>query len=327
MSTHQSSPLSTASQPARLALSLADAGSSGIIDIRNLRSEPLSLSLRESLSQSSPRPPLPHPSPPPRRWWAAIGSAVALSLGMIGLSVALAPTAEAVTEHPGRAQGQLAMLEAVADPGELAAAASPVPTRKATRSRANHDTSTSDDEPAEATPDDVDAAAAEEAEPAPEPEPRSATRRARSRTTSSPRRSPPKDTTASKAKNGSIPVECVLDPSRCDARGSAAKTPATSTSPRPAPLPAKLSLSQLKQALATTKADARRCGPEHGVDPGITVRVKLSIEGTTGSVLSATPLDEHATGSLGRCVARALAQTQFSRFSTGRMGTIYSVRL
>jgi hypothetical protein len=55
--------------------------------------------------------------------------------------------------------------------------------------------------------------------------------------------------------------------------------------------------------------------------------VQLSIEGTTGLVLSATPQGEHADGSLGRCVARALEKTSFPRFTAPRMGTLSSVRL
>ncbi|MCA9712196.1 MAG: hypothetical protein KDK70_40545, partial [Myxococcales bacterium] len=136
----------------------------------------------------------------------------------------------------------------------------------------------------------------------------------------------PAPAASSPPKGDSVSVECVLDPSRC--RTGESPTP----SPRPgagtdAPLPAKLSAAQLKQALATTKAEARRCGPAHGGEPGTKVEVKLSIDGPTGAVISATPRGEHATGALGRCVAEALGRTEFPRFGAARMGTLYSVRL
>ncbi|WP_266221235.1 hypothetical protein [Paraliomyxa miuraensis] len=254
------------------------------------------------------------------------GVAMALCLGVLGLSTALTPTGEPMLEHSGRTSGQLAMHEAVTGPESRTTTAPRV-------SEAMHA------RPAEVPYEDAPELAEDDpepagpvAEPVAEPEPKPTKKATRTRSTASSRSTKAKVATKNETKNeakakASIPVECVLDPSRCDDRGSITKTTAAEPSSRPAPLPAKLSTSQLKQAFATTKADARRCGPEHGVDPGVTVRVKLSIEGSTGSVLSATPQDEHATGSLGRCVARALAQTEFPRFSSTRMGTIYSVRL
>ena len=83
--------------------------------------------------------------------------------------------------------------------------------------------------------------------------------------------------------------------------------------------PEKLTASQLKSALATTKASARACGPEHGADAGTGVQVKLSIEGATGSVVSASARGDHAGTSLGACVARALARTDFPKFSANRI--------
>ncbi len=57
------------------------------------------------------------------------------------------------------------------------------------------------------------------------------------------------------------------------------------------------------------------------------MRVQLSIEGSTGAVVSAEPQGEHAHDPLGRCVAQALARATFPRFVAKRMGTLYSVRL
>lgn len=332
-------------QPARLALSLSDAGSSGLIDIHDLRAEPLPLSLSSSLPPSRPSP---HPSPPARAGWtrALLGSALVLGLALGALAVRLSPSTTVATEDRARVSGQLAMLEAsAADRGELATERGAPSDRQAARegiappARAGSapNEAALDDRADEVDPAPSEPLATPEAELRPEAEPAQARERPAARSKASKASSaskPAKQSTPTRASkpatpkvDGSIPVACVLDPARCTASGSAAKAPVSAASTRPAPLPAKLSVAQLKAALATTKADARRCGPEHGADPGITVRVKLSIEGSSGEVLSATPQGEHASGSLGRCVAQALGQTRFPRFSSTQMGTIYSVRL
>ena len=128
-------------------------------------------------------------------------------------------------------------------------------------------------------------------------------------------------------KDRSIPVECVLNPASCTKTGQPRTTPGHTT-PKATDKPSsKLSNAQLKKALASTKADARRCGPEHGVDSGTRVAVKLSIEGRTGKVISALAQGDHARSSLGRCVAGALSRTEFPEFSSPRMGMVYTVRM
>ncbi|MEM7158977.1 MAG: hypothetical protein AAF799_39430 [Myxococcota bacterium] len=125
----------------------------------------------------------------------------------------------------------------------------------------------------------------------------------------------------------SIPVECVLNPASCTKTGQPRTSPGHSAEKATETRPSKLSSAQLKKALASTKASARSCGPEHGTASGTRVAVKLSIEGRTGKVVSATAQGDHAGSSLGRCVAGALSRTQFPAFSSPRMGMVYSVRM
>jgi len=53
--------------------------------------------------------------------------------------------------------------------------------------------------------------------------------------------------------------------------------------------------------------------------------VKLSIEGDSGKVTSATPMTPHDSGALGKCVSDALAKTVFPRFKSSVQGTTYPV--
>ncbi|MCA9651842.1 MAG: hypothetical protein H6712_08940 [Myxococcales bacterium] len=302
-----------ATRPARLALSIPDAGSSGIIDVKDLRADPPPLSLSPPMPSSRPV-----RTAGPRWPLAGLLTAVAASLTMVGMAIAIGPSPTVVVQQPLTSAVELAMHGAPEPTIQTAVDRErPEPATTATPRRR----SAAVEPPEETT---AEPAVAEAPEPAPSPEPRA---RAKAKT-SKPRKTEPSAATAEPKAPSSIPVECVIDPSRCTTSGKPrASTGSSPTSPSGAALPAKLTASQLKAALASTKANARSCGPEHGVDPGTTVQVKLSIEGSSGTVVSATPQGEHAGDSLGRCVARALSQTQFPRFSASRMGTLYSVRL
>jgi len=212
---------------------------------------------------------------------------------VVGLATTFEPASKMVAQERSATDGQLAMREV---------SAPPVLTAVDRAAKA----------PARTTP--TKAAPETEATPATNAKTRRAassrSRRKKART-STPRRA------AAKADPPSIETSTVAQTSK----GSSADPS------RPAPRPNKLSTSQLKRALATTKADARRCGPEHGAELGTRVQVKLSIEGITGSVLDASPKGVHEGTSLGRCVALALSRTQFPQFQVARMGTLYSVRL
>lgn len=115
-------------------------------------------------------------------------------------------------------------------------------------------------------------------------------------------------------EKSTLPVECVLDPRACGT-GSASGLRATP------------SASQVRTAIAKVKPEAKRCGDDHGLAAGDKVRVKLSVEGTSGRVTSAKALGDHAGTAAGRCVARALAKATMPRFSKPTAGILYSVRM
>ena len=297
------------STPARLALRLPDAGSSGIIDVADLRAEPIPLSLV---------PPGPAPRPPkPSRAWPLWGLTAMLgaSVMALGLAVVSGPTPTVLVRDAAPIDRPLPMHEA-----DTPVTAAVLEAHEATAPPKDVDASERGDAKAEA--------ATKKTGTSPKAPRASNSRSSRSANKAKTKR---KTTRSSKASSSSgrpsIPVECVLDPSRCD---GTSKTGAGSSTPAPAgpaKRPEKLSVAQLKSALSSTKAQARRCGPEHGVDPGTRVRVKLSIEGASGRVVSATAEGAHAGTSLGRCVANALSRTEFPRFGAKRMGTLYSVRM
>ncbi len=92
-------------------------------------------------------------------------------------------------------------------------------------------------------------------------------------------------------------------------------------------LPDKLSESDVRSGVSPVKGNAKACGSKHGVPAGTVVRVKLSIEGDTGKVLSASAMGEHAGTPVGGCVADALKGAKFRRFKSGQQGTTYPVTM
>ncbi len=289
---------------ARLALRVPSAGSSGLIDVTSLRAEPIPL----SLAPPGP-PPLAEPSTP--RWGlAAITAALGAGLSMVALAAVFQPQATIVVQDSPTVDRQMSMAEVV-EPVE--------------HTTDEHPT----DEPA-ASEAAIDGAPAPVVTPAKSSSKATSKSKSKARTKSSSKRTSKSKSKSKSSKtktsgNDAIAVECVLDPSRCDASGKPSSSTATSGTGKA--LPAKLSTTQLKQGLAKAKASARSCGPQHGVDPGTRVQVKLSIRGATGTVSTATPQAAHAQSSLGRCVATALGQATFPRFSTPQMGMMYTVRL
>ena len=107
-----------------------------------------------------------------------------------------------------------------------------------------------------------------------------------------------------KPKNdGPISVECVIDPSKCDRKGKP-KPPVDTGDGEPDAEPSKAlasapSTAQIRAAMTPVKPQAKACAARHGGKAGDTVRVKLSVSGPTGKVLSAQALDDHAGTSLG----------------------------
>lgn len=198
--------------------------------------------------------------------------------------------------------------------------------------------------PAEAAPEPEPA----RAEPEPEPEPPVAavtppeeesaepegsepeTRSKRPRATRSPRTPKPQPKPQPVAKppkgDGVIPVECVIDPSKCTKSGRR-KDPIATDGTSTKGLPVTPSQSQIRSAMNAVKPQAKACRSRHGGGAGDKVRVKLSVEGSTGRITSAKPLDDHAGTALGRCVADALGKATLPRFSKPQVGVVYAVTL
>ena len=308
-----SSPAVSPSPVARLATRVPDASASGLIDIQSLHAPPLPW----SLASPGPAPPA-KPAPAPRWGLAAVTAALGASVAMVALAAMVQPHATAAIEDHPVVERQMSMQEAAAPPEHTV-----IMHDDASAADAPND----GDEPSSDSATVVASAASKpEVEAKPKTKSKSKTKSRSKSKSKSKTRSKSKSTTASKSSGASdsIPLECVLDPAKCNTSGKP-KAPSTgSSSPALAP---KLTTTQLKKALAKTKVAARRCGPEHGADAGARVQVKLSIVGATGQVGSAVALGDHATSSLGRCVATALGRTSFPRFTAPRMGTIYTVRM
>src|SRR5690606_9550252 len=153
----------------------------------------------------------------------------------------------------------------------------------------------------------------------------------RSRAKTEPKAEPkvePKTKSAKKEPKdgGVLPVECVIDPSKCSTgkrKGGSDAAALGSTKG----LPASPSSSQIRSAMAKVKPQAKACRGRHGGRDGEKVRVKLSVEGATGRVTSAKPLEDHARTALGRCVADALAKAGLPRFSKPQVGVVYAITL
>lgn len=148
------------------------------------------------------------------------------------------------------------------------------------------------------------------------------------RTSDSPK-TPPKLDPKPKDAAG-ISVECVIDPSKCDAGGK--PKPRTTDASDGAPTDSKLlppapTSSQIRDAMAPVKPQAKACGPKHGGKAGEKVRIKLSVAGSTGKVTSAQALDDHAGTPLGKCVADALSKAELPKFGKPTAGVMYAVTL
>ena len=142
-------------------------------------------------------------------------------------------------------------------------------------------------------------------------------------------RSPPRESTKDKpARAAELTADCVLGLADCGETSTKKKPP--SPTPRAAPredLPAKLTMTQLRTGVSKQKPAAKQCGRSSGAAGGEEVRVRLSISGSSGAVVSAAPQGEHARTELGRCVATALAKAKFPRFGDPAMGFLFTVRM
>jgi hypothetical protein len=117
-------------------------------------------------------------------------------------------------------------------------------------------------------------------------------------------------------------TECLLNPSKagCDEIRKRSRE----TGDLDAKLADKLTASQVREGFSKVKGKAKACGSQHGVEAGAIVRVKVSIGGA-GDVLSVDAMDSFAGTPLGDCVANALKDAHFPRFTSESQGTVYPV--
>lgn len=122
-------------------------------------------------------------------------------------------------------------------------------------------------------------------------------------------------------------VDCLLDPSAPGCAEKTAPKPKTSSEPAVDPnLPAKLTPAELRDGFHAVKDNAKACGPRYGASAGTKVRVKVSISGATGKVISARP-ENAENAALGKCVADALRKATFPKFGSKQLGSVYSVTM
>jgi hypothetical protein len=117
-------------------------------------------------------------------------------------------------------------------------------------------------------------------------------------------------------------TECLLNPSKagCDEIRKRSRE----TGDLDAKLADKLTASQVREGFSKVKGKAKACGAQHGVEAGAIVRVKVSIGGA-GDVISVDAMDSFAGTPLGDCVANALKDAHFPRFTSESQGTVYPV--
>jgi hypothetical protein len=127
-------------------------------------------------------------------------------------------------------------------------------------------------------------------------------------------------------------VDCLLDPNLPKCKGgsksgsgdtSSSKTGGTTGATSG---PEKLSQTDLLDGIKGVKASAQACGSKHGVT-GVKIPVKLSIEGSTGRVISAQAQGDYAGKPAGNCVAAELKKATFKKFTSAQMGFTYNVSL
>ena len=121
-------------------------------------------------------------------------------------------------------------------------------------------------------------------------------------------------------------VDCVLDPSKCGASKPKLDKHDPVGDPRGV-LPDKLSSAQLRNGLAAIKPAARKCGRNHGIPSGESIKVKLSLIGKSGRIESVSILDDYAGTPVATCVAKALKTAEFPSFAKSRMGALYTLRM
>lgn len=121
-------------------------------------------------------------------------------------------------------------------------------------------------------------------------------------------------------------VACLLDPGKCAPKR---ETPTATTpppaSPADADLPAKLEPADITDGTRAAKASATsRCAAL--AKGGEIVKIKLSIAGPTGAVLSTSPESDGGNPSLASCCAGELKSAQFKSVQKAQMGAVVTLK-
>lgn len=129
------------------------------------------------------------------------------------------------------------------------------------------------------------------------------------------------------ADDGQFSSECLLNPNKPGCSNAKPTGPASKDTNLDGGLPEKLTQVEIRQAIRPAKSKAKSCGSLHAVAADTLVRVKLSIEGSTGKVVSASAMSPHDSHPVGQCVADILKTATFPRFKTAQQGIVFPVRL
>ena len=132
---------------------------------------------------------------------------------------------------------------------------------------------------------------------------------------------PPAKVEPKKEDDATPSVECILDPSKCKKGGGGG---ATTKPPPDASMPEKLELADIKAGVSGPKSSAESNCKKHAKG-GEKVKIKLSISGPAGTVLSSSAEDDAGNAALGSCVAAELKKATFKKVQKEQIGTVVSV--
>jgi hypothetical protein len=87
----------------------------------------------------------------------------------------------------------------------------------------------------------------------------------------------------------------------------------------PSKLPTRADARSLRRALARRQRAVRACALQHGVLPGMGVKVEVELDfAADGTVTASRPLAQFANADLGRCVARAAGGAKLPKAKNGQ---------
>ena len=126
-----------------------------------------------------------------------------------------------------------------------------------------------------------------------------------------------------------LDVDCILNPDLAKCKKGGGGTAKGKSKPAAADpsLPEKLAASDIRSGVEPVKSAAKACGGKHGAPSGTSVKVRMSIQGSSGRVVSAKAEPPHTGTALGNCVAGALKKATFKKFRDSQMGVVYPIRL